>query len=86
VAEYNITPSFKVIKSILLYKEYHNKDEVMQVAATMAYTAKTHPKFKDDPKTGEIYQEAHDRLSNLTFEQMIALKEILTPVDPSEIE
>ena len=72
-----VTPSFKVVKSMLLYKEYNSREEVLAISANMARTAKE----KFDSKTAEIYAEAYERLSRLTYEQMRALIEVLTPDD-----
>lgn len=77
--EVNITPSFKVIKSVLLYKEYETREEVLKVAQTMARTARDNDKFDD--KTAAIYLEAFERIQHLTFEQMMALRDILKPID-----
>lgn len=68
--------SLKVIKFILFYKEYNNKDEIMEVANLLLKTAKANPKFE---ATVELYQDALNRLSNpdLTFEHLMALKQIL---------
>lgn len=82
--EVNITPSFKVIKSVLLYKEYGTREEVLKVAQTMARTARDNDKFDD--KTAAIYLEAFERIQHLTFEQMMALREILKPIEMGEDE
>ena len=34
--EVNITPCFKVIKSVLLFKEYETREDVLKVAQQMA--------------------------------------------------
>jgi hypothetical protein len=80
--EVNITPSFKVIKSVLLYKDYETREEVLKVAQAMARTARDNDKF--DEKTAAIYLEAFERIQSLNFEQMMALKEILKPIEMDE--
>ena len=82
--EVNITPSFKVIKSVLLYKEYETREEVLKVAQTMARTARDNEKFDD--RTAAIYLEAFERIQSLTFPQMMALREVLKPIDMGEDE
>ena len=61
--EINITPSFKVIKSVLLFKEYETREEVLKVAQTMARTARDNEKFDD--RTAAIYLEAFERIQSL---------------------
>ena len=80
--EVNITPSFKVIKSVLLYKDYETREEVLKVAQAMARTARDNDKF--DEKAAAIYLEAFERIQSLNFEQMMALKEILKPIEMYE--
>lgn len=80
--EVNITPWFKVIKSVLLFKDYNTREEVLKVAQTMARQARDNDKFSDE--TAKIYLEAFEKIQHLTFEQMMALKEILKPIDMGE--
>lgn len=80
--EVNITPWFKVIKSVLLFKDYNTREEVLKVAQTMARQARDNDKFSDE--TAQIYLEAFEKIQHLTFEQMMALKEILKPIDMGE--
>ena len=82
--EVNITPSFKVIKSVLLYKEYETREEVLKVAQTMARTARDNDKFDD--ATAAIYLDSFERIQHLTFEQMMALREVLKPIEMGEGE
>ncbi len=84
MAEVNITPSFKVIKSVLMYKDYETKEEVLKVAQTMARNARDNEKFSD--AVAAIYLEAFERIQCLTFNQMMALKEILKPIDMGDEE
>ena len=70
-----VTPAFKVVKSMLLYKEYNSREEVLAVSANMVRIAKE--RFDND--IAEIYADAYERLSRLTYEQMCALMEVLTP-------
>ena len=80
--EVNITPWFKVIKSVLLFKDYNTREEVLKVAQTMARQARDNDKFSDE--AAQIYLEAFEKIQHLTFEQMMALKEILKPIDMGE--
>ena len=80
--EVNITPWFKVIKSVLLFKDYNTREEVLKVAQAMARQARDNDKFSDE--TAQIYLEAFEKIQHLTFEQMMALKEILKPIDMGE--
>lgn len=80
--EVNITPWFKVIKSVLLFKDYNTREEVLKVAQTMARQARDNDKFSDE--TAQIYLEAFEKIQHLTFEQMMLLKEILKPIDMGE--
>ena len=74
-----ITPSFKVIKAVLLYKEYHNRDEILAVSGEMVRIARESDKFDDYAVA--VYKEAHEKLSMLTYEQMCHLIEMLkTPI------
>ena len=74
-----ITPSFKVIKSVLLYKEYHNRDEILWVSGEMLRIARESDMFNDYAVT--VYKEAHEKLSALTYEQMCHLIKMLkTPI------
>ena len=70
-----LPPVFKVIKQMLLYKEYNSREEVLAVSANMVRIAKE--RFDND--IAEIYADAYERLSRLTYEQMCALMEVLTP-------
>ena len=76
--EIEITPTFKVIKSVLLFKEYETREEVLKMAQTMARTARDNDKFDD--KAAALYLEAFERIQCLSFEQMMALKEMLKPI------
>lgn len=80
--EVNITPWFKVIKSVLLFKDYNTREEVLKVAQTMARQARDNDKFSD--ATAKVYLEAFEKIQHLTFEQMMALKEILKPIGMGE--
>ncbi len=77
--EVNITPCFKVIKSVLLFKEYETREDVLKVAQQMARTARDNEKF--DEQTAAIYLDAFEKIQHLTFEQMMALKEVVKPLD-----
>ena len=76
--EIEITPAFKVIKSVLLFKDYETREDVLRMAQTMARTARDNDKF--DEKAEALYLEAFEKIQVLTFEQMMALKEILKPI------
>lgn len=80
--EVNITPWFKVIKSVLLFKDYNTREEVLKVAQAMARQARDNDKFSDE--TAKIYLEAFENIQHLTFNQMMALKEVLKPIDMGE--
>ena len=82
--EVNITPCFKVIKSVLLFKEYETREDVLKVAQQMARTARDNEKF--DEKTAAIYLDAFEKIQHLTFEQMMALKEVVKPLDLGDDE
>ncbi len=80
----NITPWFKAIQQVLLYKEYESREEVLKVAQAMARKARDDEKFSDE--AAKIYLEAFEKIQELTFEQMMAVKEILKPIDMGEDE
>ena len=68
--------SFKVLETILVYKEYKSKEEVMKVAETMKNVALENSKY---PKTvKEAYIEAYSKLKELPFDDMMEIKEIIT--------
>ena len=77
-----VTPSFKVVKATLLYKEYSSREEVLEVSANMARVAKE----KYDDKTAKIYAEAYERLSWLTYEQMCEIKRMVTPIKEEDVK
>ena len=71
--------SFKVLETILVYKDYTSKEEVLKVAETMKNIALENSKY---PKTvKEAYIEACSKLSDLPFDDMMEIKEIITSDD-----
>lgn len=71
MSEGHVPAVIKVIKTILLYKEYKSKDEVLYIAATMVKLANEKEEFDDVAIA--IYQEAYERLQCLTFEKIQSL-------------
>ncbi len=68
--------SFKVLETILVFKDYTSKEEVMKVAETMKEIALKNSKY---PKTvKDAYVEACSKLKDLPFDDMMEIKEIIT--------
>ena len=82
MAEVKIEPWFKVVKSVLLYKDYETREEILKVAQTMARTARDNDKF--DEATAAIYLEAFEKIQHMTFEQLMALRDIVEPIPAVE--
>lgn len=71
--------SFKVLETILVYKDYKSKEEVVKVAETMKNIALANARY---PKTvKEAYVEACSKISDLPFSDMMEIKEIITSDD-----
>ena len=79
-----IEPYFKVVKSVLLYKDYETREEVLKVAQAMARNARDNEKFTD--AQAAIYLEAFEKIQALSFEQMMAIKTLVEPFPEEEDE
>lgn len=67
--------TFKIIEEILTLKTYNSKEEMMQVAQIMCEKANA----KDCPQEyKDFYQEAYNRLSTLTFDEVKEIVDILS--------
>ncbi len=82
MANTKIEPYFKVVRSVLLYRDYETREEVLKVAQAMARNARDNEKFTD--AQAAIYLEAFEKIQELSFEQMMAIKTLVEPFPTEE--
>ncbi len=66
--------SFKVLEEILTFKDYENREQVMEIGKRMLANVEAKD-CKEEYK--EIYKEAYRKLDSLNFEEMKEIIEIL---------
>ncbi len=67
--------SFKILETILILKDYKNKQEILKVADVMrnvALNSDEYPKVVKD-----AYIEAYKKLDGLSYEEMMEIKDII---------
>ena len=58
----------KIIESVLNFKHYEERDEVLRVAQSMARTAIANEKYSQDVK--DAYLKAFEEIQSLSFKDM----------------
>lgn len=72
--ERKIDYSFKVLEEMLTFRDYENREQVMEVAQMMLSNVENKD-CKEEYK--EVYREAYRKLDSLNFDEMKEIIDIL---------
>ncbi len=67
--------SFRILEVVFSMQEYKTKEEVIKVATAMSDVAKEDEKYPKDIK--DAFEEALNKLNELSFEEMMEIKKII---------